>query len=215
MGKKTRNESSAQAPEPPKAAREIVEEQAPEAGQPGEEVQLGATGESGGQTTNGKIAELEAQIVDLKDQYLRKIAEFENFRKRMFRDKQEAIDFANKNLLLDLIAIIDDLERAVKSAEIPASGDEAAEFKALSEGVGMIEKRLVSMLENKWALKRFESTGELFDPNRHEALMVDKSADVEEATVGEDLVKGYTLKDRVIRAAKVKVLMPESAVADQ
>jgi len=73
----------------------------------------------------------------------------------------------------------------------------------------MIEKRLMGQLEAKWGLKRFNSAGEPFDPNRHEAMMMEKSPDVKEPVVQEDLVKGYTLKDRVIRAAKVKVIMPE------
>jgi molecular chaperone GrpE len=74
----------------------------------------------------------------------------------------------------------------------------------------MIEKRLVSQLESKWGLKRFSSAGELFDPNLHEAFMMEKTPDVSEATVKEDFAKGYMLKERVIRAAKVKVLMPET-----
>jgi molecular chaperone GrpE len=73
----------------------------------------------------------------------------------------------------------------------------------------MIEKRLTTQLETKWGLKRFNSAGEVFDPNLHEALMMDKSPDISEAVVQEDLIKGYFLKDRVIRAAKVKVLVPE------
>jgi molecular chaperone GrpE len=148
------------------------------------------------------IKDLEAQVADLKDQLLRKAADFDNFRKRMNRDKQDAIDFANQKVFEDLIPIIDDLERAIKSAETTSD-------KALYEGISMIEKQLVSMLENKWGLKRFEAKGLPFDPTCHEALMMDKSSDVEEATVAEDLIKGYMLKDRVIRPAKVKVLMPE------
>jgi molecular chaperone GrpE len=148
------------------------------------------------------IAELEEQIADLKDQYLRKAAEFENFRKRLLKDKQDAIDFANQKLFEDLIPIIDDFERAVKSGE-------NSEDKALYEGISMIEKRLVGTLESKWGLTRFDSQGELFDPNKHEALMMETSSDVEEDTVGEELIKGYMLKDRVIRPAKVKVIKPE------
>jgi molecular chaperone GrpE len=151
-----------------------------------------------------RIAELEAQLIDANDQFLRKAAEFDNFRKRMNQQKQEAIDFANQSLLLDLIQIIDDFERAIKSAET------SKDFTTFHEGISMIEKRLLSQLENKWGLKRFDSIGEPFDPNRHEAIMMEKSADIDEAVVQEDFVKGYILKDRVVRSAKVKVLMPES-----
>jgi molecular chaperone GrpE len=154
-----------------------------------------------------KAAALEEQLREANDQYLRKAAEFENFRKRMNREKQDAIDFANQSLLLDLIPIIDDFERALKSAET------SKDFNGFYEGISMIEKRLISQLENKWLLKRFDSVGEPFDPNRHEAIMMDKTGEIIEPVVQEDFLKGYTLKDRVIRSAKVKVLMPTETAA--
>jgi molecular chaperone GrpE len=153
-------------------------------------------------TPEEQIASLNAALADLNGQYLRKAADFENFRKRMNREKQEAIDFANQNLLLDLIPVIDDFERAIKSAE------SSRDFNSFYEGIGMIEKRLVSQLESKWGLTRFDSAGASFDPSRHEAIMVEKNAGVKEPTVAEDFLKGFLLKDRVVRSAKVKVLMP-------
>jgi len=158
---------------------------------------------------NAKIAELEAQLAEVRDQLLRKAADFENFRKRMNQEKQNAIDFANQSLLLDIIPIIDDFERAIKSAEDSVELAGLPAGKAMLDGINMIEKRLTGQLESKWGLKRFIAAGEPFDPNRHEAMMMDKSPEVQEPVVQEDFVKGYTLKDRVIRAAKVKVLMPE------
>jgi molecular chaperone GrpE len=176
-----------------------------EADNPAEAAPAGAAGQPGKASCPEEvIADLEARLAEAKDQYLRKAADFENFRKRMIREKQEAIDFANQALLLDLIPIIDDFERAIQSAGT------SKDFNTLYEGIGMIEKRLISQLESKWGLKRFDSAGESFDPNRHEALMVEKSADITEPVVREDLLKGYTLKDRVIRSAKVKVCMPET-----
>ncbi|MDR1867269.1 MAG: nucleotide exchange factor GrpE [Treponema sp.] len=151
-----------------------------------------------------RITELEAKVAELTDQYLRKAADFENFRKRINREKQEISDFANQNLLLDLIEIIDDFERALKAAET------SPDFAQFYEGVALIERRFSSVLENKWGLKRFDSVGILFDPNRHEAIMSEQSEEVYEPTVAEDFQKGYTLKDRVIRNAKVKVLMPKN-----
>ena len=159
-----------------------------------------------------KIAALQNELLEVKDQYLRKAADFDNFRKRVTREKQESVDFANQSLILDLLPVIDDLERAIKAAETPAGAAHPAgaaqDFASLYEGISMIEKRLLSQLENRWGLKRFDSAGEPFDPNRHEAIMMDKSADIAEPVVAEDFIKGYSLKDRVIRAAKVKVLMP-------
>ena len=150
-----------------------------------------------------KIAELEAKLADMNDQFLRKAADFENFRKRTIREKQELTDFSNQNLLMDLLPVIDDFERAIKSAE------SSKDFQSFHEGVTLIEKRLSTQLENKWGLKRFDSLGEPFDPTRHEAIQMEKAEGITEATVKEDYVKGYFLKDRVIRFAKVKVLMPK------
>jgi molecular chaperone GrpE len=159
-------------------------------------------------TPEEKIAELEEQLAESRDQFLRKAAEFENFRKRMTQEKQSAIEYANQSLLLDIIPIIDDFERAI------LSGESSKDFTAFWDGICMIEKRLTTQLETKWGLKRFNSAGEVFDPNLHEALMMDKSPDISEAVVQEDLIKGYLLKDRVIRAAKVKVLVPENPATD-
>jgi len=158
---------------------------------------------------DGKIAELEAQLAESRDQLLRKAADFENFRKRMNQEKQNAIEFANQTLLLDIIPVIDDFQRAIQSAEASVELAGLPAGKAMLDGITMIEKRLMGQLESKWGLKRFNSAGEPFDPNRHEAMMMEKSPDVKEPVVQEDLIKGYTLKDRVIRAAKVKVIMPE------
>ena len=150
-----------------------------------------------------RVADLEAQLAEAKNQFLRKAADFENFRKRMNREKQDAIDFANQSLLSDLIPVLDDFDRALQSAE------SSRDFIALYEGLGMIAKRLSSTLESKWGLKSYAAAGAPFDPNFHEALMIEKSSAVTEQTVQMDLLKGYTLKDRVIRSAKVKVLIPD------
>jgi len=154
-----------------------------------------------------KNAELEAKLAELNDQYLRKAADFENFRKRMNREKQELTEFANQNLLLDLLPALDDFERAIKSAGT-ADLQSSKDFAVFYEGIVMIEKQLSSQLENKWGLKRFDSEGQLFDPNRHEAIQMEKTTGLTEAVVKEDYVKGYFLRERVIRYAKVKVLVP-------
>jgi molecular chaperone GrpE len=149
-----------------------------------------------------KIEELEKKLADLNDQLLRKAADFENYRKRMVREKQELTDFSNQNLLLDLLPVIDDFGRAIKSAET------SKDIASFYDGVIMIEKRFTTQLENKWGLKGFNSVGEPFDPNRHEALQMEKSGEIDEPVVKEEYEKGYLLKDRVVRFAKVKVLMP-------
>ena len=150
------------------------------------------------------VASLEQDVADLKDQLLRKQADFENFRKRIVREREDAIRYANASLLLDLVETIDNFERAIKS-----SGD-SRDFDTLYTGVDMIEKQLTSMLENKYGLKRFESTGEEFDPELHEAVTAEESPEVTIQTVLEDLQKGYKLHDRVLRHAKVRVAIPPS-----
>lgn len=164
-----------------------------------------AAGDAASGTGSGEqlVEELQAKLAASNDQFLRKAADFENFRKRVNREKQELTDFANQNLILDLLPVLDDFERAIKSAET------SKDFASFYEGIIMIQKQLASQLENKWGLKPFNSAGELFDPNRHEAIQMEKTAGINEAVVKEDYVKGYCLKERVIRCAKVKVLMPE------
>lgn len=208
MSKHTSHEKEHRKEHASQEGGEIKDENMPQQDEGSRTGQTAAETETSGNPIE-QIASLEKELAESKDQYLRKAAEFENFRKRMIREKQDAIDFANQNLLLDLIPIIDDFERAIKSSET------SRDFDGFYEGVTMIEKRLVSELENKWALKRFDSAGQPFDPNMHEAIMMEKSADIEDPVVGEDFLKGYTLKDRVIRSAKVKVLMPEDSGASE
>ena len=152
-----------------------------------------------------RIEELEAICRDWQDQYLRKAADFENYRKRMIREKQEAIDYANSNLLLDLVQVLDDFDRAIDAGK--TQGGESSN-NAFVEGVVMIKNQMVSMLSSKYGLSYYPAKGEAFDPNLHEAVSMIQSPDVKEAVVGEELQKGYKLKERVIRHSKVMVLMP-------
>jgi molecular chaperone GrpE len=149
-----------------------------------------------------KIAELEKKLAESNDQLLRKAADLENYRKRVTREKQEMADFSNQSLLSSLLPVIDDFGRAIKSAET------SKDFASFYEGVIMIEKRLITQLEDKWGLKGFDSVGEPFDPNRHEAVQMEKAGGIDEPVVKEEYERGYLLKERVIRFAKVKVLMP-------
>lgn len=148
------------------------------------------------------VAELQQEVAELQDQLLRKQADFDNFRKRMIRDREEAVQFANQQILLDLTSIIDDFERAITSV------DENTELEAFKNGVALIEKQLTGMLERKWGLMRFDSLGQEFDPQRHEAVTTEPRDDHETSIVVEDYQKGYMLNDRVLRSAKVKVSMP-------
>lgn len=159
---------------------------------------------------NDKIEELQSEVSQLaeekqqvSDQLLRKSAEFENFRRRLLKDKEDSIRYANTQLLSDLIEIIDNFERAI------ASGRDSQDFESFFSGVEMIENQLVSTLDNKYGLKRFESKGEEFDPQKHEAVaMLPAEEGEERQLVMEELQKGYTLGDRVLRHSKVAVSKP-------
>lgn len=149
-----------------------------------------------------KVESLEKEVEEYKGQYLRKHADFENFRKRMLREKEDSIKYANTNLLKDLISVIDDFERAIGSAQ------DSDDFESFLSGIKLIERQFTGMLENNWGLKRMQSVGEEFDPQRHEALMMEENDQCSVETVLEDYQKGYLLHDRVIRHAKVKVGKP-------
>lgn len=153
-----------------------------------------------------KIATLETKCRELQDQYLRKAADFDNYRKRMIREKQEAIDYANTNLLSDLLQILDDFDRAIEAGK--KAGEDAAAFM---QGVMMIRSGLLTLLESKYGLQYYEAQGQVFNPDIHEAVATNPSAEVTEPTVGAELQKGYKLKERVLRPAKVMVLMPTPA----
>lgn len=152
-----------------------------------------------------RIAELEAENAGLADSLLRKTADFENYRKRMLREKEEFVAYANRELLLDIVSIVDDFERAIRSA------DESNDFAAFHDGIVMIEKQFTNMLDRKWKLARFDSVGEEFDPQRHEAMMTEDRSDHEQSMVLEDFQKGYMLHEKVLRPAKVKVSMPAAS----
>jgi molecular chaperone GrpE len=202
-------ETAAQAAEPPACPPEQSGDQAAAGQNP-------AGGQESAQNADAQdpVAQLQLQLAQVNDQYLRKAADFDNFRKRVQREKQELAEYANQNLLLDILPVLDDFERAIKSVDA-AAASAARDFAGFYEGVVMIEKQLAAQLEQKWGLKRFDSAGQPFDPNRHEAIQMEKTPGIAEAVVTEDYVKGYTLKERVIRYAKVKVQVPETEAPPQ
>jgi molecular chaperone GrpE len=154
-----------------------------------------------------QLQALSAENADLKDQYLRKAADYENFRKRMTREKEEAVNFANSSLLLDLIGVVDNFDRALHATD--AQSDPAH----LRGGIEMIEGQMLTLLENKWGLARFSTKGSAFDPDVHEAIAREDREDIAEPTVVDEFLAGYRLHGRVIRTAKVKVGMPKPVAA--
>lgn len=148
-----------------------------------------------------RIAELEKENADLKDQLLRRAADFDNYRKRMLQEKQDAFDYGNANLLKDLLDSLDNFDRTLDAAK------DAKDAKSIADGIRMINKSLVSMLENKYNLVAFGKEGDDFDPDLHEAIGM-QQGDVKKEQLAAVYLKGYKLKDRVIRHAKVMVVKP-------
>lgn len=144
------------------------------------------------------IARLEAEKNDLQDKLLRLAAEFENYKKRMIRDREIAAKYAEEGLLKELLPSIDNLERAL------AHQNSGNEINAMREGVDLTLKALLSATA-KFGLTAIDSVGQPFDPNLHEALAMEESADVPPQSVLREFEKGYHYKDRLLRAAKVAV----------
>ena len=144
-----------------------------------------------------KIKKMEEEKAALFDQLLRKQAEFENFRKRTEREKAEFMRFANFEIVRDLLPVLDGFERALKVE----TGDALEGFK---KGMELVYKQLFDGLK-KAGLQPFESVGQKFDPNVHQAVVREERHDVEENVVIEEFQRGYLFQGRLLRAAMVKV----------
>jgi molecular chaperone GrpE len=145
-----------------------------------------------------ELIKVSEQAKDYSDKYLRTLAEMDNQRKRALREKEEIQKFANERLILEILPVIDNFERAVEA------GEGGGIDEKMTEGVKMILKQLREILE-KEGVKAFESIGEKFDPYKHEALLAIESDKHEPSTILEEIQKGYVMKNRVIRPAKVTV----------
>ena len=148
-----------------------------------------------------KIAKLEAQLKESEDKYLRVHADFENIKKRLEREKYQAIDYASEKFAKDLLAPIDSLEMALASANVDL--DAAELLGKLKEGIELTIKNFNTTFE-KHNISKIETDGE-FDPNVHNAVMQVDSADHESGQIVAELQKGYMLKDRLLRPSMVSI----------
>jgi len=153
--------------------------------------------------------DLEAQLEEARkearenyEKLLRLAAEFENFKKRIEREKQNALKFAEESIIRELLPTIDNLERAL---ELGAQSDDR---QALLEGVEMTRKGLLACLE-KFGLQQIQCEGGPFDPNFHEAMTMEPTSEIPANHVKKEFQKGYMYKDRLLRAAKVIVSVGE------
>lgn len=149
------------------------------------------------------------QAKEYEDKMLRAQAEFENIRKRLEREKQEFIRFANEGLISDLLNVVDDLERTLELAQ-----DKHQDLAAFLKGVELILAHLYDLLK-KQGLSPIEAKGKIFDPDFHEALLNTETNDFQENAIVEELQKGYLLNGRVLRTSKVKVAKKPETRAEE
>jgi molecular chaperone GrpE len=153
---------------------------------------------------------LQEELDQYKDKYVRLYAEFDNARKRMEREKMEFVKFANEGVLADFLDVIDNLERSINVAK-----SKHEDYDAFLKGIDMIWKQVEEFLK-KNNVEPIEAKGKKFDHNYHEVLMQEETDDVEEDTVLEEYQKGYTLNQKVLRTAKVKLSKkPAQEAADE
>ena len=156
-----------------------------------------------------ELEALRAELAEARDRHLRLAADFDNFRRRSLRDREEAHHFGHQNLVKDLLSSVDNLERAIDHAR--KSGEGSTE--GLLEGVELVLRELHAAL-SKHGVTLIEARGQLFDPALHEAMAQVPDASVPANTVVQVLQPGYQLRGRLLRPARVLVSKPPEGAAD-
>lgn len=159
------------------------------------EKQDAAGGEGGGET---EVQRLRREVADLRDRSVRTLADFDNYRKRSERERQDIRRYAVVEPLRELLGVMDNLELALSAG---GSADD------LKRGVEMIHRQMGDLLRRLGA-KEVPAVGQPFDPAVHEAVAREEDPAVKTATVKEELRRGYTIHDRLLRPSMVKVAMP-------
>lgn len=140
-------------------------------------------------------SEFQTQINEWKDKYLRAHADFENVKKRLEREKNQALEYAYEKIAKDLLPIVDTLERAKEAAK---------EHSAILEGINLTQENLLKTLQ-KHGIEEISTSGE-FDPNLHECIMQVQNAELNDGDIAQVLQKGYTYKERTLRPAMVALV---------
>ncbi len=150
-------------------------------------------------TEENEIEKLRSELGELNDKYLRKVAEFDNFRKRSIKERMEMIQTAGKDVIADLLDVLDDCDRAQKQI------DTLPDAKEMKEGVLLVFNKLRNILQNR-GLKPMECLNESFNPDLHEAITeIPAPSEDMKGKVLDEVVKGYYLNEKIIRHAKVVV----------
>ncbi len=164
------------------------------------------SGEEKKQTCGDQLKEIQAELETAEqeaketyDRFLRVSAEFENYKKRSAREMDDLRKYANQSLIVEMLAVVDNLERALNSSNGNSSND-----KCMADGVNLTLKEILKVFE-KFNVKPIESIGQPFDPNFHQAMMQEETDDYPENTVITELQKGYMIHDRLLRPSMVVV----------
>lgn len=148
----------------------------------------------------GELKQRAAKADENWERLLRTTADFDNYKKRALREKQDAIRFANEGLLEKLVPVLDSFDMAL--AAFKSNPNDAAQ--SLQTGINMVYQQLKSALTDA-GLEELDATGKVFDPNLHEAVSQQESAELQEGQVVQQLRKGYKLRERLLRPATVVV----------
>jgi molecular chaperone GrpE len=160
--------------------------------------------ETASQAAPDPIAVLEAEKADLKDKFLRLMADMENLRRRTEREVADARTYAVANFARDMLNVADNVRRAIESVPDEARRTAEGAFKGLIDGIDLTERDLLKTLE-RHGVKKLEPEGQKFDPNVHQAMFEVPNPDVPNGTVVQVVQTGYVIGDRVLRPALVGV----------
>ncbi|USG61143.1 nucleotide exchange factor GrpE [Sneathiella marina] len=168
-------------------------------------------GEPAAPAEDSLVEEQAAEIAELKDKILRAMAEVENMRRRASREKEDAHNYAVTKFARDMLAVSDNLRRAIDS--IPAQAREQEDVKHVLAGIELTESELLNTFE-KHKIKKIEAEGQKFDPNQHQAMFEVENPAVEPGTVLQVVQTGYAIADRLLRPAMVGVAKGGQKKAD-
>lgn len=156
-----------------------------------------------GATQVSEIETLQGKLAESQDQLMRVAAEFENYKKRMERERSKLLKYAGENILRDLLSTLDNLDRAMEQGST-GTGDEGKKLQSMLEGIELTRKGLVSTLE-RYGVEPLTAIGLGFNPDEHDALTMEASEEIPANHVLREFAKGYRFKDRVLRHAQVVV----------
>lgn len=156
------------------------------------------------------VEDLRTELDKYKDMALRAVADLDNYRKRVAREKEDAIRYANAGFLERLIPVLDNFELGLQAAQAAQAAKAGGGGSAVLEGMSMVHKQLQDFLAG-CGVETIEAKGQKFDPNLHEAIAQEETADAEEGTVLRQVRRGFRLRDRLLRPANVVVAKAVSA----